>query len=57
MLSVHPGVGATPMAWDGFTSPGGGGVAIPRLVNWPEETVYEVINVVPDGCIRGGVEL
>ena len=24
-LSVHPGAGATPAAWDGFTPPGGGG--------------------------------
>jgi len=24
MRSVHPGVGATPAAWDGFTPPGGG---------------------------------
>jgi hypothetical protein len=24
MRSVHPGVGATPMAWDGFTPAGGG---------------------------------
>ena len=39
--SVHPGVGVEP---GGFTSPGGGGAAIPRLVKWLEEIFYEVIN-------------
>jgi hypothetical protein len=43
--SVHPGVGATPMAWGGFTSPGGGSrLRRDRLVKWLEETFYEVIN-------------
>ncbi len=40
--SVHPGVGVEP---GGFTSPGGGGVAIPRLVKWLEEKFYEVIKI------------
>jgi hypothetical protein len=37
------GVGATPMAWDGFTPPGGGGEALHRLVKWLEEIFYEVL--------------
>ncbi len=41
-LSVHPGVGVAP---GGFTSPGGGGGAIPRLAKWLEETFYEVVKV------------
>ncbi len=40
MRSVHPGVGVEP---GGFTPPGGGGVTIPRLVKWHEETFSEVI--------------
>ena len=43
--SMHPGVGATPTAWDGFTPAGGGGEAILRLVKWLEETFYKVINI------------
>ncbi len=39
-LSVHPGVGVEP---GGFTLPGGGGEAIPRLVKWLEETFCEVV--------------
>ncbi len=38
-LSLHPGGGVEPGE---FTSPGGGGDAIPRLVKWLRETFYEV---------------
>jgi len=31
------------MAWGEFTSAGGGGEAIPRLVKWLKEAFYEVI--------------
>jgi len=31
----------------GFTLPGGGGEAIPRLVKWLGETFYEVFKIVP----------
>ena len=52
--SVLPGVGVEPGE---FTSPGGGGAAIPRLVNWLEETFCEVINNGPEGHILERDEL
>jgi hypothetical protein len=44
VCSAHPGVGVEP---GGFTPPGGGGEAIPRLVKWLVETFYEVIYSFP----------
>ncbi len=53
MRSVRPGVGVEP---SGFTPDGGGGVSIPRLTKWIEDTYCEVIKIVdgesPEECLK-----
>ncbi len=43
MRSVRPGVGVEP---SGFTPDGGGGVSIPLLTKWIEDTCWEIIMIV-----------